>query len=544
LLQERSQKEKEMKSNEIRQPLYSPKINWKVRCEEAESKLKEISRKYDTLMKEHEYAMNTSVKQQQVNTLTLENTQLKQLTVSMKEEILSLHSQIDEIQRSAFQAMNSLQNQNLQSSQHTHHPFTSFSSSKPEPERNHDNEDSMNDYLQLFSSTSLSSPFKPVRHSSLVMNPAVFTPSAAAFPVSLQDISENNSNSTNEERKKKPLNQNDWAYHHLHILSSFMPSSLFSSTAFGSSSSSYNLSPALDHPHLFSLIHSFRWSFIEVTIFEKVYNLCYIPGKDGVTFSSFLRLCKDLKIFITANHEGDNLSTLSLADDMIDGINNGDLAMIFTMVSLINTDNNDNDNHNITTTTPNTSLPPPPATSSALSVFSPTTISSTHKSVSGGGSVISKISGGQETSTVLSKQKSVKSPLGAKVNTNFHVSDIVSNIGINNNAINIVIKKKQFFIALQMLANKLYLTIVQQKRQVINEVSEQTTMLIRVDILRKQKDDERIALELLFLKVIVPVLITHGNSFLFVLFLSFLYSILPSVSLCSYRNGSLVIGVL
>jgi hypothetical protein len=545
-----------------RPPLHSPKINWKMKYEETEQRLKELTRRHNILIKEYDYALNNSVKQQQVNALTIENNSLKQLTIAMKEEISSLHLQIDEIQRTALSAMEDLQEQQqkeqqkqsqknveLKERENNNRGGSRHVEEESENKNDSNHNEFVNDMYLKYKEQHQQQQHQQQRHNMASTSSSTGSPysSMKVSPVtpaqqqqqqmvhsSMAEVGRSASDMEYEEWKRKPFGTNDWTVNYLDIMSS-----------------SSSFSPVSSHLHLFSLIHSFRWPFLEETILEKIFHQYCIPSKGGLPLSSFIRFTKDFHIYL--QHDSDNSGLLSSqhphlssthkhsqqtfplsssssatfsssvnyhygvgggvggggsAADQVSvpshitiagGLSNGEISLIFTTVSKIDTD--DNIRKNQLPVFKVKSLYSSPANYYQNMSEIVTGISSTATPSS------TFLSGGEKGNN----KKTFNNKGGNGSGDAGHMSSLQSSATINNSIVNTVISKNQFYISLQMLANKLYLHLIEVAtgnvlQQGVNNASSSPN-----ETASKRKEIERVAMELFIMKTVIPNIITYGK---------------------------------
>jgi hypothetical protein len=571
--------------------------NWKILYEQSMNDLKETKKEKDQLSKDLQYHLNNSVKSQQIQQLTMENQSFKELTTSMKAEILSLQEQIGEIQKSAIQAVKQLQREQQQ---HQHGKDEEKDENVPRSKLNNNSKYDQDAHEEADYSRDMFEIYREHQQKTLSFASPLSSPSIS--PRAMGGGSNQNNNTTNnrnnnqihntnsssligpslddhqnfDEWKKLPFDKRDWTVNYYDLI--FNPS--------------YSLQE--NSLHLFSLFHSLRWPFMEEFLFTIIYQHYSVPTKGGVTLTSFIRFTKDFNIFmnfngtpfspasmtsvaaatteqlmygtnttssgsvmmmnqLNTNSEAYNdilamsmqsrfrsssashsplraaglqptatttsataaspflmsnrqqppsqpLEMMSAAPTHITmepGLSNGEISLIFTNVSRLETDD----------ALKKTQTP----VFKVRSVFTPNTINMTEAILGSPISTSSKKGGG-----ILSPVVTLSSPnLSKKINTK-NTTAVVNSSSVTNNTI---ISRKQFILALQEMANKLYCNVIEMAMgNILPSGSGGRDFPAESDLeeeeekkMKKQKEVERVAMELFLMKVVVPSVVNLGN---------------------------------
>jgi hypothetical protein len=573
--------------------------NWKVLYEQSMNDLKETKKEKEQLSKDLQYHLNNSVKSQQIQQLTMENQSFKELTTSMKAEILSLQEQIGDIQKSAIQAVKQLQREQQQQQHHGKDEEKDENDPRSKPDNN--NKYDQDDHEEADYSRDMFEIYKEHQQKTLSFASPLSSPSIS--PRAMSGGNQNNINTSNrnsqihkttssssligpslddhqdfDEWKKLPFDKRDWTVNYYDLI--FNPS--------------YSLQE--NSLHLFSLFHSLRWPFIEEFLFTIIYQHYSVPTKGGVTLTSFIRFTKDFNIFmnfngtpfspasmtsasaaaatteqlmygtnttssgsvlmnqlntnsetyndilamsmqsrfrsssashspmragvqptttitsashlsvsspfLTNNRQPPPFQPLELMSaapthvTMEPGLSNGEISLIFTNVSRLETDD----------ALKKTQTP----VFKVRSVFTPNTINITEAIVGSPISTSSKKGGG-----ILSPVVTLSSPnLSKKINTK-NTTAVVNSSSVTNNTI---ISRKQFILALQEMANKLYCNVIEMAMGNILPSGGRRDLPTDTDLeeeeekkMKKQKEVERVAMELFLMKVVVPSVVNLGK---------------------------------
>ena len=556
--------------------LAQPKQNWKILYEQTFQELQEMKKEKDKLARDLKFHLANSTKQQQIQSLAAENQQLKELTTTMREEIIQLNQQIEDIQKSAFQAMEALAQQQ-----------EGYEEKLPEDDDRvvHEGMMSENEYINDMYALYKEKQHNPLSSPSPSRGVDSFSPGSSPRHIPFQSPEPSTTGQQQpaqsmvpfysggghqndydyEEWKRLPMDKNDWTVNYYDILFPTDP-------AAGELSS---LSSSI-HLHYFSLLHSFRWSYVEETIFHLIYQQYCIANKAGMTLTSFIRFTKEFNILVMFGGGNPNQS-------LAGGGNNGNGQLISTDQLIYGTNNTtssgNNDNcsefYELTMSqskfggsSPAAMHPPiiqqPPFPSDVSMVPSHVTIDN---GLSNGeiSLIFTNVSRIDTKDTVkkgqvpVFKVRSIFTPANqnmmdaivgsnqpSKGKSKFHspvanntqkktatannsqqqpsTGSLLAQNATNNNGVNTIISKNQFILALQMIANRLYTNVIEVAAgNILPENTNSPPPLLgtspthlshsveEAERQKKQKEIERVAMELFLMRVIIPNVINYGK---------------------------------